>query len=140
MATVNMVKKTSYDTPKSILIAPEKAFSIPVIVGNTGVSAGSDGRKIIKAGTAIGGDTSVLTNRQTVLKVTNEIPEYELKDIEKGSKSQGIILHDVDVTDGDANATMLVFGFVDLNKIETTSQPVTEVQTALTKITFMKSI
>lgn len=132
MATVNMVKKTSYDTPKSILIAPELAYSIPVIVGNTGVSAGSDGRKIIKAGTAIGGDTSVLTNRQTVLKVTN--------DSTNGSKSQGIILHDVDVTDGDANATMLVFGFVDLNKIETTAQPVTEAKTALTKITFMKSI
>ena len=132
MATVNMVKKTSYTTPKSILIAPELAYSIPVIVGNTGVSAGSDSRKIIKAGTAIGGDTSVLTNRQTVLKVTN--------DGTNGSKSQGIILHDVDVTDGDANATMLVFGFVDLNKIETTSQPVTEVQKALTKITFMKSI
>ena len=132
MATVNMVKKTSYDTPKSILIAPEKAFSIPVIVGNTGVSAGSDGRKIIKAGTAVGGDTSVLTNRQTALKVTN--------DSSNGSKSQGILLHDVDVTDGDANATMLVFGFVDLNKIETAAQPVTEAQTALTKITFMKSI
>ena len=132
MATVNMVKKISYTTPKSILIAPELAYSIPVIVGNTGVSAGSDGRKIIKAGTAIGGDTSVLTNRQTVLKVTN--------DSTNGSKSQGIILHDVDVTDGDANATMLVFGFVDLNKIETTAQPVTEAKTALTKITFMKSI
>ena len=132
MATVNMVKKTSYTTPKSILIAPELAYSIPVIVGNTGVSAGSDDRKIIKDGTAIGGDTSVLTNRQTVLKVTN--------DSTNGSKSQGIILHDVDVTDGDANATMLVFGFVDLNKIDTDAQPASEVQKALTKITFMKSI
>ena len=132
MATVNMVKKTSYDTPKSILIAPEKAFSIPVIVGNTGLSAGSDGKKIIKAGTAIGGDTDVLTNRQTVLKVTN--------DSTNGSKSQGILLHDVDVTEGDANATMLVSGFVDLNKIDTTAQPDASVKTKLTKITFMKSI
>ena len=129
MATVNMVKKTSYTTPKSILIAPELAYSIPVIVGNTGVSAGSDGRKIIKAGTAIGGDTSVLTNRQTALQKTTT-----------ATQAQGVLLHDLDVTDGDANGTMLVFGFVDLNKIDTDAQPASDVQEALTKITFMKSI
>ena len=129
MATVNMVKKTSYTTPKSILIAPELAYSIPVIVGNTGISAGEDGRKIIKAGSAVGGTTSVLTNRQTALQKTTTATE-----------AQGVLLHDLDVTDGDANGTMLVFGFVDLNKIDTDAQPASDVQEALTKITFMKSI
>lgn len=129
MATVNMVKKTSYTTPKSILIAPELAYSIPVIVGNTGISAGEDGRKIIKAGSAVGGTTSVLTNRQTALQKTTT-----------ATQAQGVLLHDLDVTDGDANGTMLVFGFVDLNKIDTDAQPASDVQTALTKITFMKSI
>lgn len=129
MATVNMVKKTSYTTPKSILIAPELAFAIPVIVGNTGISAGEDGRKIIKAGSAVGGTTSVLTNRQTALQKTTT-----------ATQAQGVLLHDLDVTDGDANGTMLVFGFVDLNKIDTDAQPASDVQEALTKITFMKSI
>lgn len=129
MATVNMVKKTSYTTPKSILIAPELAYSIPVIVGNTGISAGEDGRKIIKAGSAVGGTTSVLTNRQTALQKTTT-----------ATQAQGVLLHDLDVTDGDANGTMLVFGFVDLNKIDTDAQPASDVQEALTKITFMKSI
>ena len=129
MATVNMVKKTSYTTPKSILIAPELAYSIPVIVGNTGISAGEDGRKIIKAGSAVGGTTSVLTSRQTALQKTTT-----------ATQAQGVLLHDLDVTDGDANGTMLVFGFIDLNKIDTDAQPASDVQEALTKITFMKSI
>ena len=44
-----------------------------------------------------------LTNRQTVLT--------------KGSENaQGIVLHDVDVTDGDGRATLVISGYVDLYK------------------------
>ena len=124
----NLVKTTSYGTEKTILIAPELAFTIPVQVTNTGITADADGKKIIKAGTPIGGSTNVLENRNTVLVVAN------------GSTAQGVILHDVDVTAGQENATMVVAGYVDLNKIAAADQPVADAKAALTKITFMKGI
>lgn len=124
----NLVKTTSYGTEKTILIAPELAFTIPVQVTNTGITADADGKKIIKAGTPIGGSTNVLENRNTVLVVAN------------GSTAQGVILHDVDVTAGQENATMVVAGYVDLNKIAVADQPVADAKAALTKITFMKGI
>ena len=53
----NMVTKTSYpNNPKQIMLADEVMVSFGVVVGNTGVSAGSDGRKILRAGTPITGD------------------------------------------------------------------------------------
>lgn len=124
----NLIKQTNYGVAKDILIAPELMFSIPVQVTNTGVSANDNGKKIIKAGTPIGGNTNVLLNRNTVLAVAN------------GATAQGIVLHDVDVTKGQENATMLVAGYVDINKIDTDAQPSADAQTALTKITFMKGV
>ena len=53
----NMVTKTSYpNNQKKIMLADEVMVSFGVVVGNTGVSAGSDGRKILRAGTPITGD------------------------------------------------------------------------------------
>ena len=105
MAVANSVKTNSYANEKQILIAPELAFSIGCLVGNTGVESDANGQKIIKAGTPVGGTTSVLTNRQTVLT--------------KGAENaQGIVLHDVDVTDGDGRATLVIAGYVDLYKLD----------------------
>ena len=47
------IKKTSAVTRKVILIAPELAFSLSCKVANTGVGAGEDGKKIVKAGTPL---------------------------------------------------------------------------------------
>ena len=123
------MEKTLYVTPKNILISQDSyLFSMGVIVTNTGISADANGKKIIKAGTPIGGSTSVLENRQTVLISTNTA--------EKGATSQGVLLHDVDVTAGEANGTMVVAGVIDLLKLATA--PVAEAKTVLTKIIFVK--
>lgn len=125
MAVANSIKSNSYSNEKQILIAPELAFSIGCLVNNTGVDADSTGKKIIKAGTPVGGATSVLTNRQTVLSVNTEAP-------------QGVVLHDVDVTDGDNRATLVIAGYVDLYKLD--DDVVTKVTAAsanLSKITFL---
>ena len=105
MAVANSVKTNSYANEKQILIAPELAFSIGCLVGNTGVEADANGKKIIKAGTPVGGSTSVLTNRHTVLTKVAE-------------NAQGVVLHDVDVTDGDGRATLVIAGYVDLYKLD----------------------
>lgn len=122
-----MVKRTNYDAPElDVLLNPDNAFEIGVQVGNTGVSADSDGRKIIKAGTPVGGATSVLKTRNTVLSVTNTSSN--------GATAQGVLRHDVDVTNGNANATLIVRGEIDSSKCPTIA---TEAENALVHIIFV---
>ena len=123
-----MVKQTVvYDNNElDVLLNPDNAFQIGVQVGNTGVTADANGRKIIKAGTPVGGTVSALKTRNAVLQITNTSA--------LGSQSQGVLRHDTDVTDGNANATLIVRGEVDSSKcpaIETTAE------TALTHIIFV---
>jgi len=120
------MKKETFGADKNILIAPELAHTVGCIVGNTGVSADSDGKKIIKAGTPVGGTVDCLTDRQTVLTVTNGA--------DTGANSQGVLLHDVDVTEGNGNATLVVAGIVDVTKLEV--EVADAAKTALTKIMF----
>lgn len=121
-----MIKKENNNAPvKDVLLAPHVSFEIGVQVANTGVST-ANGKKIIPAGTPIGGTTSALTTRTAVLQVTNSSSN--------GANAQGVLRYDLDVTDGNANGTMIVFGFIDESKcpsIDTTAK------TALTKITFV---
>lgn len=121
-----MIKKENNNAPvKDVLLAPHVSFEIGVQVANTGVST-SNGKKIIPAGTPIGGTTSALTTRTAVLQVTNSSSN--------GANAQGVLRYDLDVTDGNANGTMIVFGFIDESKCPTID---TTVKTALTKITFV---
>lgn len=115
---------------KQILFAPEVAVTISAIVTNTGVNAGSDGKKIIKAGTPVGGTTNVLENRQTALVVTN--------DSSTGANSQGVVLHDVDVTLGATNCSLVIGGYVDLLKLDSSLTIDSTAKTALKRIVFIK--
>lgn len=118
-----MVTKNTFSAPvKDVLLAPHLAFGIAVQVSATGVSANAEGRKIIPAGTPIGGATNVLETRNAVLQVAT------------GATAQGLLRYDVDVTSGNANATMIVGGYVDSSKCPTISA---ETKTALTRITFV---
>lgn len=126
MAIGNSIKSQEFGNDKQILIAPELAFTVGCLVGNTGVSANKEGRKIIKAGTPVGGATNVLTNRQTVLAEAT------------GETAQGVVLHDVDVTDGDANATLVIEGVIDVLKVEAdVASKLTTAAANLPKITVM---
>lgn len=42
--------------------------------------------------------------------------------VDGSSNAVGILLHDVDVTDGDANGSLLIWGFVNINRIDSTTQ------------------
>lgn len=106
MATANSVKTAKYGSETDILIAPELAFAIPCIIGNTGVDA-VDGKKIIYAGTPLTADADPLTTRDTVLKKASD-----------AATIYGYARHDVDVTDGDTNDTLLIDGYVDLLKLQ----------------------
>ncbi|MEG2769282.1 MAG: hypothetical protein RR902_00520 [Oscillospiraceae bacterium] len=116
-----------YKSDKNILIAPELAFTISATFGDTGITADSNGKKIIPAGTPVGNLTQdVLMFRDAVLIATN--------DATNGAKSQGVTMHNVDVTAGNATDALVVFGFVDVDKTAVTPDKAV----VLPKITFMK--
>lgn len=132
----NMIQKTSYpNNPKQIMLADSQMVSFPVIVANTDVTAGANGRKIIKAGTPIAGDIEARNTAFTKAKsTTSREPSVTT------SNAVGILLHDVDVTDGNNNGIVVLFGFVDLEKLdeETFKLVTAEVKTALSgKIWFL---
>lgn len=108
-----------------ILIAPELAFAIPCIVTNTGVTANSEGKKIIKAGTPITFASDVFSaNREA------KGSAYLATASTTGPAVYGYARWDIDVTGGDTNATLLVDGYVDLLKLDSAIQ--TLVVTTLT--------
>ena len=122
------VAKTTYAATKQILANVEHQVSVGCIVPQTlGVTVGS--KKIAKAGTPIKVD---LINLQTpAVKADGTVA------------LNAVLLHDVDVTIGNANGTALIFGFVNVNRVDT------DVATAITtaaaatgvspKITFIKA-
>lgn len=118
------ITKTTLTAPKQILANVELQASFGCVVDETvGVAVGS--KKIAKAGTPIKIDLTNLATPAT-----------------KGSSNDNnaVLLHDVDVTSGDANGTALVFGFVNLNRLD--SDVVSAIGTGATManklITFVK--
>lgn len=99
------IKKTVGAAPVQILFNVEHQMSVSVVVDDADYVT-ENGRKIVKAGTPMAGD---LTARGTAFTKAT------------GSDAVGILLHDVDVTDGDGNGTLLIWGFVDLNKVDSTT-------------------
>ena len=101
------VTKTTGLSRKTILYDTKLLFALSVIISNAAVEANSEGKKIIKAGTPIAGS---LTNR--------DVPFTVAKDTNGASNAVGILEHDVDVTGGNANGSCIVFGFIDVDKLD----------------------
>ena len=132
MAMANSVKTVSFTNTSDYLIAPELAFALSCIIGNTGVTANTSGRKIIKAGTPlyIATGKSVLEDRTEVLTVSSA----------NSAVLSGIARHDIDVTDGDVNDAILIAGYVDLYRLDSAVQTAltSAIKAALTDIKFIK--
>ena len=128
-------KTVTAGTRKTILVDEPNSTAFSCMVANTGISADDDGKKIVKAGTPLAGD---LTVRGTAFVKATTTPG------EQGalgsSNAVGILLHDVDVTSGTKNAQVVVFGFIDLNKLESDVQALIDAETkaALKMIQFVK--
>lgn len=102
------ITKETAVAPSQILFNVQNQMSVRVIVDETVGTAGEDGRKIVKAGTPLKGD---LTDRDTAFMAAKDTSDSAV----------GVLLHDVDVTDGDANGTLLIWGFVNLNRMDSTT-------------------
>lgn len=110
----NMVKTQEYGAPqKQILIADATAVTLGAQIGNTGVSADTNGRKIVRAGTPLYGD---LLDRDTAFVVATQTEAAEGKPA--SNNANAVLLHDVDVTAGDENGTIISTGHIDLLKLD----------------------
>ena len=121
------IKKTTYGGPVQILFNVQNQMSVGIRVDDA-YSVTRDGRKIVPAGTPLSGD---LTARTTAF----------VKAVDTTNPAAGVLLHDVDVTEGDANGTLLIWGFVDLNKVDSATAALitaTRKTELAGKVTFLK--
>lgn len=115
------IRKTTYGAPRQILANVEHQYSVGCIVpASMGPTTATNGVKLVKAGTPININ---LSDTNTAVKA----PAAAGTGI-TAVPMNAVLLHDVDVTDGDANGTALIFGFVNLNRLET--DVVTKITTA----------
>lgn len=128
------ITKKTYGAPKQILANVDLQSSVGCIVPQSlGVVIGD--LKIAKAGTPINID---FMNLQTVAKK----PAAASGSGDGAVPMNAVLLHDVDVTKGNANGTALIFGFVNVNRVD--SDVATAITTAkaidgsTTQVTFLK--
>lgn len=121
------IKKDALGNAKQILANVDLQMSVGCVVAKTdGVTVGS--KTIVKAGTPIQIDLNNLT--AAAKKATGTVA------------MNAVLLHDVDVTNGNNNGTALLFGFVNTSRLDSDVKAlVTTAQTAanISKlITFVK--
>ena len=128
------IKKTTGAAPVQILFNVQNQMSVGIkLAKNFAGAVTENGRKIVKAGTPLSGD---LTARETAFVKAKDATAAG----NDGKAATGVLLHDVDVTNGDNNGTLLIWGFVDLNKLDTTTAALITAtrKSEMKNITFLK--
>ena len=120
------ISKVSGVPRTQILFNVQNQMSVSIKIGKNFAGATTEnGRKIVKAGTPLTGN---LTKRSTPFTAAS------------GNDAVGVLLHDVDVTEYDANGSLLIWGFVNLDRVDATTKGklTGEVQDALSgKVYFL---
>lgn len=92
-----------YDSPKQVLGFIREKVAFGALIGDTGVTADALGKKVIPAGTPVGGATSMLDDENAILTVATD----DTKDT-----AQGVLEFPVDVTAGLADGTVIDNGYI----------------------------
>ena len=116
---------------KNVSIPPELAHTLGVRVTNTRLTADDEGKKIIPAGTLMGGTTDALTDRTAELTVITSSTV---------ANAQGVTVDDVDVSDGTKTVSMLKAGVVDIEKMPSAMQTIVTNASNLTNATGLAHI
>lgn len=111
------VKETKFINTPTIFKLIDHHVGIALMISGVDVPTNEQGKKVISAGTLVGN-----TVDGVVTIVNNGLTE-------------GVLLHDTDVTHGDSPATMIIHGFIDKTKIPV--QPSAEALQALPMIKFL---
>jgi len=120
--------ETTYTNKKSIVKFPDHYVNLAVTVSDAGVVANADGKKIVPAGTILGGGFLASTTALAVKATSTGTPLV--------SDAEGVLFNDVDVTHGSASGAALIHGFVATDKLPVA--PTAEEVSALKQITFVK--
>lgn len=123
------ITSKKYGNMNQILFAIEHQVSVGIQVSDAAYVT-ENGKKVVKAGTPLTGDLRKRTTPFTVASAGSTTA---------ASNAVGVLLHDVDVTDGVENGTLLIFGFVNVDMIDTaTRAKITDyVEEALNMIRFI---
>lgn len=121
-----MAEYTEYSATKQILGFVANKVALGGLVNDAGVTADAFGKKIIPAGTPVGGAKSFLANEQEVLSVANN------------ATAQGVLEHQVDVTSGQGNATVIIEGYINENRFPDGVTVSDEAKAALKDVKFFK--
>ncbi|RXZ77259.1 hypothetical protein EBB07_33850 [Paenibacillaceae bacterium] len=113
--------QTDYGNRKEILKFPDHYVNLAVTVDDTGIAQNAHGKKIVPAGTIMGGGV-IVDATQLAVKSNDE-------------NAEGVLFNDVDVTYGPAPGALLIHGFIDLAKLP--EPPDEDAVTALSQITFI---
>ncbi|WP_281885666.1 hypothetical protein [Paenibacillus sp. YYML68] len=116
---------STFSNKKEILKFPDHFIALAVTVSDAGVVANADGKKIVPAGTILGG--GVLANETT--------PAARATTADGVSNAEGVLLNDTDVTHGPAQGALVIHGFIQTGKLP--SPPTEEETAALPQITFI---
>lgn len=124
------VRKSTYGAPVQILANVEFQYSVGCIVPQSiGVNVTANGvtRKIAKAGTPINIDLDNINTAVTAATTSGATVT-----------ANAVLLHNVDVTDGAANGTALIWGFVNKNRVESDVLTKINAVTDSGMVTFLK--
>lgn len=112
------IVKTTGAAPVQILFNVQNQVAVSIKVSKSVAGTVTEnGRKILKAGTPLNGD---LTKRGTAFVAAAD-NTADTGQASNAKPAVGILLHDVDVTDADANASLLIWGFVNLSRVDSTT-------------------
>ncbi|KRK40806.1 hypothetical protein [Loigolactobacillus bifermentans] len=122
-----MAKIETFGATKQVLGFVANKVALGVVLSDEGVDADALGRKVIPAGTPVGGDASTLADEQAVLKVVAD------------GTAQGVLEHEVDVTAGQGNGTLIINGYINENRLPENVTITDETKTALAgRVVFFK--
>jgi len=108
----------SFTNKTEILKFPDHYVAKAVTVSDAGIIADEDGKKIVPAGTIIGGISgSVLADDTIEVEVKNTQSVADPEDPGTAVDAEGVLFNDVDVTYGSASGAMIIHGFIDSSKL-----------------------
>lgn len=128
--------ETQYTNKKEILKFSNHHVQLAITVSDSGITADSDGKKIVPAGTIVGGSGGFILSDDTKLAVVKNTQGGATGTAGAGVDAEGILLDDVDVTYGPKEGAMVIHGFVKLSALPTA--PCADAIKALNMIKFIK--
>lgn len=103
MLNTSGVKVEHFGNVDQILVNSAPRFAVGVVVSSDGVDADAYGRKIVHAGTPLSGDLDDRTTPFTIATTAADVV--------------GFLQHDVDVTAGEENGSIVLIGVINYNSV-----------------------